>query len=120
LLAVRAELPEAGVDALDDLRAVHRMASNAREREAGAAALTDGVVFFGRYQEAFAVADKVLGKRHDTEHKRQLVLDRLDCTGELGQDVEDEWTGLIEDWRDRGQHLYAERCSAVELRVTTR
>lgn len=107
LLAIRAELPEAGVDALDDLRAVQRMASNARERQAGAAALTDALVFFGRYQEAFAVADKVLGKRHDTEHKRQLLLDRLDCAGELGQDVEDEWTGLLEDWRDRGPHLYA-------------
>jgi hypothetical protein len=107
LLAIRAELPEAGADALDDLRAVRGMASIARQRQAGAAVLVDALVFFGRYDEAFVVADKVLGKRHDTAHKRQLVLDRLDCAGELGMDVEDEWNVLIEDWRDRGPHLYA-------------
>jgi hypothetical protein len=107
LMAIRAELPEAGVDALEDLRAVRGMASTARERQAGAAALVDALVFFGLYGEAFAVADKVLGKRHDSAHKRQLVLDRLDCAGELGMDVEDEWTALLEDWHDRGPHLYA-------------
>jgi hypothetical protein len=106
LIAARAALPEAGVDGLDELRRAAALASGARERQAAAAALVDGLVFFGLYGEAFPLADEVLGKRHDTAHKRQLVLDWLDCAGELGHAVERHWLALIDDWRDRGPHLY--------------
>jgi tetratricopeptide (TPR) repeat protein len=106
LTAVRANLPEAGIDALDDLRAVVRMAFKASERQAAAAALVDALIFFGEWEEALVVAGRVLGKRNDTAHKRQLVLDRFDCAGELGGEVEDDWRALLADWRDRGPHLY--------------
>jgi hypothetical protein len=106
LVAVRTALPEAGIDGLDALREVAKLAVRARERQAAAAALVDALAFFGIYDEAFAVADRVLGKRHNTAHKRQLVLDHLDCGGELGNDVEADWLSLLDDWRDRGPHLY--------------
>jgi hypothetical protein len=106
LTHVRAELPEDGAEGLDALRAVADLATGARERQAAAAALVDALTFFGRYDEAFHVADGVLGKKHDTPHKRQLALDRLDCAGELGNDIGGAWTTLLADWRDRGPHLY--------------
>jgi hypothetical protein len=108
LMAIRAELPEAGIDALDDLRAVQKIAHGARERQAAAAALVDALVFFAVYEEAFTVSDKVLGKVHDTPQKRQLSLDWLDCGGEIGRDVEMEWAALLADRRDRGPHLYGQ------------
>jgi Domain of unknown function (DUF4365) len=106
LTQVRSMLPEDGAEALDSLRELARAASTARERQAAAAALVDALAFFGHYEEAVRVADDVLGKKHDTPHKRQLILDRLDCAGELGQDVAEEWETLLADWRDRGPHLY--------------
>ena len=119
LIEARAQLPEAGVYGLDRLRTVATMAAGARERQAAAAALADALVFFGRYEEALTVAERVLAKKHDTPHKRQLILDRLDCAGELGLDVDADWHSLLEDWRDRGPHLYGralQRRAVFELR----
>jgi tetratricopeptide (TPR) repeat protein len=120
LLSVRATMHEQGVDALDDLRGVLGASKSAGDRQAAAAALVDALVFYGEYDEAFGVAEKVLGKRHDTPQKRQLALDRLDCAGELGEVVADTWDELIEDWRDRGPTLHGQvlqRRAVYELRL---
>jgi hypothetical protein len=105
LTYVRAGLPEAGIDALDDLRAVYRMAGDAAERQAAAAALADALVFFGLYAEAERIAGRVLGKRHDTAAKRQLALDRLDAAREIGENVAAAWEGLLEDWHAAGPEV---------------
>jgi tetratricopeptide (TPR) repeat protein len=119
LLAARAHLPEAGTEAIEDLRQIFRLSKSAHDRQTAAAALVDALTFFGEYAEALEIADRVVGKRHSTTHKRQLALDRLDCAGESGQDVQGEWDELIEDWRDRGPYLYArvlQRRAVYEVR----
>ena len=106
LTYTQAETPEAGVDALDDLRAVVKLGRGARQRQEASAALVDALIFFGIYDEAFDVADRVLGKRHDTTKKRQMALDRLDCAAELGRRLDDHWDELLEDWSRRGPLVY--------------
>jgi hypothetical protein len=119
LLAARAHLPEAGMEGVEDLREIFRLSKRAPDRQAAAAALVDALAFFGEYAEALEIAERVVGKRHTTTHKRQLALDRLDCAGESGQDVTAEWDELIDDWRDRGPHLHArvlQRRAVYEVR----
>jgi hypothetical protein len=119
LLEARAQLPEAEMDGIEYLRQIFRVSKRAPDRQAAAAALVDVLTFFGEYAEALEIADRVVGTRHTTTHKRQLALDRLDCAGECGQDFTAEWDELIEDWRDRGPHLHArvlQRRAVYEVR----
>lgn len=119
LLAARAELPEVGIDGIEALRQILRLAKRAPDRHAAGVALVDALVFFGEHAEALDIADRIVGERHTTTHKRQLALDRLDCAGECGQDVTAEWDELIEDFRDRGPYLHAralQRRAVYEVR----
>lgn len=106
LVHLRAEAPEAGIEILPRMEQLHDAAKGAKQRRASGAALVDALVFFGFYERAFAIADAVVSRRLDTPEKRRLALDRLDCAGELGNDVDAEWKQLIRVWRQEGPWMY--------------